>query len=78
MRRQRSPGHHGMWTTMEIARGLGVGDSTVRGWCRRGKLPCVRTPGGKRLIGEADLVVFLSRLGASWPWFLARHGVVAS
>ncbi|MGH9148969.1 MAG: MerR family transcriptional regulator [Acidimicrobiales bacterium] len=35
--------------TREVARLFQVSERTVSEWARRGRLPCVRTPGGHRL-----------------------------
>lgn len=40
------------------ARFAGVGETTVRGWIKRGLLP-IREVGGLRLISRADLVTML-------------------
>lgn len=46
-------------TVSDAARLAEVSSATIRLWVDRGKLPCVKTPRGVRLIRLADLEDFL-------------------
>jgi MerR family transcriptional regulator, light-induced transcriptional regulator len=48
------------FTAPQLARMLGVNESTVKRWIDRGLLNSVRTPGGHRRIRESDLQAFLA------------------
>jgi excisionase family DNA binding protein len=45
----------------EAARYLGVHFTTLRRWADAGKVPCMRTPGGRRRFSLADLERFVSQ-----------------
>ena len=46
-------------TVSEAATRLRCEPSAVRKWIRDGRLPAVRTPGGRILVAEPDLVLVL-------------------
>lgn len=46
----------------EAARLLGVHVSTLRRWADEGRVPCYRTPGGRRRFRESELRAFLETL----------------
>lgn len=48
-----------LFTTFNAAKLLGVDMTTVIDWCKQGKLPAFKTPGGHRRIHAKDLVKFL-------------------
>ena len=48
------------FTAPQLARMLGVNESTVKRWIDRGILHSIRTPGGHRRIREGDLQAFLA------------------
>lgn len=56
------------FTPRQVARALGVGESTVKRWCDKGVIPVDSTPGGHRRIPIAPLFEFLKTSGR----FLAR------
>ncbi len=43
-----APTHKTYFTRAEVARLFEVAPNTVGRWVRKGKLPCIRTPGGRR------------------------------
>jgi len=45
----------------EAARFLGIHFTTLRRWADEGKIPCVRTPGGRRRFIRDDLQAFVDR-----------------
>ena len=45
----------------EAARFLGIHFTTLRRWADDGKVPCVRTPGGRRRFTRSDLQKFVDR-----------------
>ncbi|OVE77920.1 hypothetical protein BVX98_01595 [bacterium F11] len=59
-------------STYVVAKQLGVDLTTVVGWCRQGKLPSYKTPGGHRRIPLEDLVTFLKKYRMPIPVEL-RH-----
>ncbi len=46
----------------EAADFLGVHFTTLRRWVDAGKVPCIRTPGGRRRFDHAELAAFLAAL----------------
>jgi excisionase family DNA binding protein len=46
----------------EAAEYLGVHFTTLRRWADAGQVPCIRTPGGRRRFGRAQLATFLAGL----------------
>lgn len=48
-------------SSAQLARALGVGDTTVKRWCKEGRLPHLRTPGGHRRILCADALEYIRR-----------------
>jgi excisionase family DNA binding protein len=56
--------------TREVARLFQVSERTVAEWARRGRIPCVRTPGGHRLYPAEEvrrLLADLDRTGEGSP-----------
>lgn len=51
----------------EAARYLGVHFTTLRRWTDNGKVPCIRTPGGRRRYQLAALTAFLASLQQGEP-----------
>ena len=51
------------FTPRQVARALGVGESTVKRWCDKGVIPVDSTPGGHRRIPIAPLFEFLKASG---------------
>lgn len=49
------------FTSGQVAELLGVSVDTVRRWCDDGRLPTVRTDGGRRMVDGRDLAAYLSR-----------------
>jgi excisionase family DNA binding protein len=68
------PGKGGVWTTGEVARGLGCCPRTVSEACDRGLLPYYRVGRWHRRILEADLVSYVAGQGMRWSDFLERAG----
>lgn len=62
----------GLYTTGEVAIGVGVSSNAIADACDRGVLPCIRPVSGHRRIAEADLVSYLRRIGLSWEEFEER------
>lgn len=46
----------------EAAAFLGVHFTTLRRWADAGKVPCIRTPGGRRRFNRSELVAFLAAM----------------
>lgn len=51
------------FTPRQVARALGIGESTVKRWCDKGVIPVDNTPGGHRRIHLSPLVEFLKSSG---------------
>lgn len=51
-------------STGRAATELGVDRSTVRRWAEEGKIPAMRTPGGRFLIDQADVAKALKPVAA--------------
>jgi excisionase family DNA binding protein len=51
-----TPGQAADWLTEQGARTI---EDTVRRWCREGKVPSIKTPGGKYLIRREDILAIL-------------------
>ncbi len=47
--------------TSQVAELLGVSVDTVRRWCDEGRLPTVRSDGGRRMVDGRDLAAYLAR-----------------
>jgi excisionase family DNA binding protein len=54
---------HDSFTPRQVARALGIGESTVKRWCDKGVIPVDNTPGGHRRIPLAPLFEFLKTSG---------------
>jgi excisionase family DNA binding protein len=54
---------HDSFTPRQVARALGIGESTVKRWCDKGVIPVENTPGGHRRIPLAPLFEFLKTSG---------------
>jgi len=60
----------------EAARILGVHFTTLRRWADQGKVPCIRTPGGRRRFSRVDLDNALAGMQRSAPrGFTAENSV---
>ncbi len=58
-----SPETLGPWLELsEAADYIGVHFTTLRRWADDGKVPCIRTPGGRRRFKQAELDVFMASL----------------
>lgn len=69
------PAPENFWLDLSAAAGyLGVHFTTLRRWTDEGKVPCIRTPGGRRRYQLAELTVFLASLQQGQP----RASLVAS
>jgi excisionase family DNA binding protein len=51
----------------QVAAAIGVHRDTVRGWCRSGKLPCMKTPGGHYRISAAIVDAMVAMMAAFAP-----------
>lgn len=69
--------HKTYFTRAEVALLFEVAPNTVSRWVRRGKLPCVRTPGGRRrypvepilrLVRQFQEGTGLDNKGPERPW----------
>jgi len=49
------------YRTSQVADLLGVSVDTVRRWCDEGRLPTVRSDGGRRMVDGRDLAAYLAR-----------------
>lgn len=47
----------------QVARAIGVSESSLKRWCDRGLLPTVRTPGGHRRLPLAGVLKFVKETG---------------
>lgn len=47
----------------QVARSIGVSESSLKRWCDQGELPFEKTPGGHRKIRSSDVVQFLRKSG---------------
>jgi excisionase family DNA binding protein len=60
---QHSQGETTLWLDLsDAAQLLGVHFSTLRRWVDTGKVPCIRTPGGRRRFRRSELEAFLASL----------------
>ncbi len=59
---QKPPLEHRWLALSEAAEYLGVHFTTLRRWTDDGKVPCIRTPGGRRRYRLAELTAFLASL----------------
>ena len=50
----------GILTTGDVATMFGVDQRTVREWCKAGRLPHFRTPGGHRRFRSAEVTALLN------------------
>lgn len=50
-------------TPKQVARALGVSESSLKRWCDQGRVPCVRTQGGHRRLLLDDVLEFVRRSG---------------
>ena len=59
----------------QVARALGVSESSLKRWCDKGLIPTERTAGGHRRLPLAGVLDFLVRSDAvqvvEWPEFVA-------
>ena len=58
------------YSSVQLARILGVHRVTVTNWIKQGALRAARTPGGRYKVAKKDLVAFLDQRGVSVPPFL--------
>ena len=65
-----------LFSTKDIAKMLGVDYTTVIGWCEKGKIPSIKTPGGHRRIHRSDLINFLREYNLPIPPYLASTGTL--
>lgn len=73
LRTRRGPGGSaGHWTTGQLARLLGVHDSSVRRWCARGLVPAEQTDGKHWRIANAVAQSLLRSGRAADGWAPAR------
>jgi excisionase family DNA binding protein len=49
-------------TSGQVAKLFYVDPKTVAAWARRGKLRCIKTPGGHRRFYEADVLALLEEV----------------
>jgi len=47
----------------QVARAIGVGESTLKRWCDRGLIPMLKTAGGHRRLAVSDVIAFLRESG---------------
>jgi excisionase family DNA binding protein len=47
----------------QVAKAIGVGESTVKRWCDRGLIPMAKTAGGHRRLRTADVLAFIAEQG---------------
>jgi excisionase family DNA binding protein len=60
---EKPPGTLGPWLELsEAADYLGVHFTTLRRWADAGKVPCIRTPGGRRRFKTGELDAFMASL----------------
>ncbi len=50
-------------TTRQVAQALGVSDASLKRWCDRGLIPCVRTAGGHRRLPISSVIQYLLSSG---------------
>ena len=50
----------------QVARAIGVGESTLKRWCDRGLIPMLKTAGGHRRLAVSDVNPTLSTLAEDW------------
>lgn len=50
-------------TTKQVARALGVSESSLKRWCDQGRVPCTRTEGGHRRLPLDGVIAFIRRAG---------------
>lgn len=60
-------------TTAEVARLLGVTETTVKRWADARRIPYVRTPGGHRRFRRQDVLAFIQAIGYSAQEQLLRE-----
>nr|HID58926.1 response regulator [Desulfobacterales bacterium] len=58
------------YSSVELARILGVHRVTVTSWIKKGALKAAKTPGGRYKVSKDDLKTFLRERGMSIPSFL--------
>ena len=65
-----------MLSPRDLARAIGVGESSVKRWVDEGRLASARTSGGHRRIAKAEAVRFVRELGleVARPDLLGLHG----
>ena len=62
------PANEPDWLTLgQVAKYLGMAQSTIRKWSDNGRLPAFYTPGGHRRYRRSDLDIFLERGGSAAP-----------
>jgi excisionase family DNA binding protein len=49
----------------QVAKAIGVGESTVKRWCDRGLIPMAKTAGGHRRLRTADVLAYVAEHGYS-------------
>ena len=47
----------------QVARAIGVSESTLKRWCYRGLIPMLKTAGGHRRLAVSDVIAFLRESG---------------
>lgn len=50
---------HDLLSPKQVARGIGVSESSLKRWCDSGRIPMARTAGGHRRIRLADVIRFV-------------------
>lgn len=58
------------YSSIDLARILGIHRVTVTNWIKKGALKAIRTPGGRYKVSKEDLISFLDTHGMPIPAFL--------
>ncbi len=58
------------YSSIDLARILGIHRVTVTNWIKKGALKAIRTPGGRYRVSKEDLISFLDAHGMPIPAFL--------
>lgn len=58
------------YSSIDLARILGIHRVTVTNWIKKGALKAIRTPGGRYKVSREDLITFLDAHGMPIPAFL--------
>ncbi len=64
--------------TGQVAALFGVDPKSVLRWAKRGRLPCVRTPGGHRRYPQAAIEALVHELGAALRVEAEASGLMAA